>query len=130
VRFVTHADLREGDVERAWRCREHARTDRDVAARRRPPSVTRAAPRRTRAVCSPIRPATASARPCTTPRSPRSASTGRYESWDVPPERSPAPSSGCAQTRTLLGANVSLPHKEAVLPLLDDVTPRRGGSAP
>lgn len=46
----------------------------------------------------------------------------RYEAEDVPPARLPAAVARLAAA-PYLGANVSVPHKEAVLELLDELTP-------
>jgi shikimate dehydrogenase len=46
-----------------------------------------------------------------------------YLPWDVVPDRLPASVQGLRTIRNLLGANVTVPHKEAVLPLLDGLTP-------
>ncbi len=48
---------------------------------------------------------------------------GRYEAWDVPPERLRDVIAELRDSSQLLGANVSVPHKLAVLALLDEVTP-------
>lgn len=48
---------------------------------------------------------------------------GRYEAWDVPPAALPAVLAELRVSSQLLGANVSVPHKLAVLALLDEVTP-------
>ena len=47
---------------------------------------------------------------------------GRYEAWDVPPANLPAVLERLRASSTLFGANVSVPHKLAVLPLLDEVS--------
>ncbi|HZU76874.1 MAG TPA: shikimate dehydrogenase [Dehalococcoidia bacterium] len=46
----------------------------------------------------------------------------RYERWDTPPEGL-APRVAALRHEPYLGANVTVPHKEAVLPLLDAVEP-------
>lgn len=46
-----------------------------------------------------------------------------YLPWAVPPERLAAAIQGLRAMENLLGANVTIPHKEAILPLLDDLTP-------
>jgi len=48
---------------------------------------------------------------------------GRYEAWDVAPEALPAALERLRRSGTLLGANVSVPHKEAVLRHVDALTP-------
>ena len=48
---------------------------------------------------------------------------GRYEAWDVAPEALPAALERLRQSPTLLGANVTVPHKETVLRHLDALTP-------
>ena len=48
--------------------------------------------------------------------------TGHYEARRVSVQDLPAAIAGLRQP-DILGANLSLPHKEAVLPLLDDLTP-------
>ena len=47
---------------------------------------------------------------------------GRYEAWDVRPAALPAALERLRASSTLFGANVSVPHKLAVLPLLDEVS--------
>lgn len=47
---------------------------------------------------------------------------GRYEAWDVPPAALPAALERLRASSTLFGANVSVPHKLAVLPLVDEVS--------
>ncbi len=47
---------------------------------------------------------------------------GRYEAWDVPPSELPAALERLRTSSTLFGANISVPHKLAVLPLLDEVS--------
>lgn len=44
----------------------------------------------------------------------------RYESWEVPPERLAEAVEGL-RSPDFLGANVTVPHKEAVIPLLDSL---------
>ena len=44
----------------------------------------------------------------------------RYEAWPTPPERLAETVAGL-RGPDRLGANVTIPHKEAVVPLLDDV---------
>jgi shikimate dehydrogenase len=46
----------------------------------------------------------------------------RYELWDTPPDRLAARVAGL-RAPEVLGANVTIPHKTAVLPLLDAVAP-------
>jgi len=52
---------------------------------------------------------------------------GRYEAWDVPPDALPAALERLRESRTLLGANVTVPHKEAVVPHLDALTSEAEG---
>jgi shikimate dehydrogenase len=86
--------------------------------------VTPAAPRRTRAVLL-AHPAGHSLSPAMHDAAFAALGLdGRYESWAVPPEQLPSALERLRADPHLLGANVSLPHKQAVLPLLDDVTPR------
>jgi shikimate dehydrogenase len=47
----------------------------------------------------------------------------RYEAWKTPPEELEARIAGL-RDNDLLGANVTIPHKEAVVPLLDQVDER------
>lgn len=44
----------------------------------------------------------------------------RYEAWETPPERLPE-AVEAMRWPDCLGANVTIPHKEAVIPLLDDL---------
>ncbi|MDP6510231.1 MAG: shikimate dehydrogenase, partial [Dehalococcoidia bacterium] len=44
----------------------------------------------------------------------------RYEAWEVPPEGLAGTVSRLKSTK-VLGANVTVPHKVAVMPLLDSV---------
>ncbi len=46
-----------------------------------------------------------------------------YLPWAVPPDRLPGALQGLRAMENLLGANVTVPHKEAILPLLDALTP-------
>lgn len=46
-----------------------------------------------------------------------------YLPWAVAPERLAAAIQGLRAMENLLGANVTVPHKEAVIPLLDELTP-------
>jgi len=46
-----------------------------------------------------------------------------YLPWAVAPERLAAAIQGLRAMENLLGANVTVPHKEAILPLLDELTP-------
>lgn len=48
---------------------------------------------------------------------------GAYLPWAVAPAHLPAAVEGLRSMENLLGANVTVPHKEAVVPLLDDLTP-------
>ena len=48
---------------------------------------------------------------------------GRFEAWDVPPEGLAAALERLRTSTVLLGANVSLPHKEAVAGFLGEITP-------
>ncbi len=48
---------------------------------------------------------------------------GRYEAWDVPSAGLAGALDGIRSSSVLLGANVSVPHKEAVVALLDELTP-------
>ena len=48
---------------------------------------------------------------------------GRYEAWDVPPEALAAAVRRLRASESLLGANVTVPHKEAVMAHLDALTP-------
>ena len=53
----------------------------------------------------------------------------RYELWPVPPEALAITVAGLRRG-VIAGANVTVPHKTAVLPLLDDAAARRrSGSA-
>ncbi len=45
-----------------------------------------------------------------------------YERWETPPDRLPHRLASLRE-RDCLGANVTIPHKQAVLPLLDEVAP-------
>ena len=45
-----------------------------------------------------------------------------YDRWDTPPDDLPARIAALREP-DCLGANVTLPHKQAVLPLLDEVAP-------
>lgn len=45
-----------------------------------------------------------------------------YLPWDVPPDRLPAAVHGLRAMENLLGANVTVPHKEAIASLLDGLT--------
>ena len=45
-----------------------------------------------------------------------------YERWETPPERLPARLASLRE-RDCLGANVTIPHKQAVIPLLDALAP-------
>lgn len=47
----------------------------------------------------------------------------RYEAWDVPPAELPNALARLRSDPTALGGNVTVPHKAAVLPLLDEVRP-------
>ncbi len=53
----------------------------------------------------------------------------RYEAWETPPDRLAETVNGLRALERL-GANVTIPHKEAVLPLLDELdgTARRAGA--
>jgi shikimate dehydrogenase len=46
-----------------------------------------------------------------------------YLPWPVPPERLPDAIRGLRAMPHLLGANVTVPHKQAVIPVLDGLTP-------
>lgn len=46
----------------------------------------------------------------------------RYEAWDTPPKKLADRVAGL-RAPEMLGANVTIPHKSAVIPLLDSVTP-------
>jgi shikimate dehydrogenase len=46
-----------------------------------------------------------------------------YLPWAVVPARLPAAVGGLRSMENLLGANVTVPHKEAIVPLLDGLTP-------
>lgn len=46
----------------------------------------------------------------------------RYEAWDTPPKKL-AQRVAALRAPDMLGANVTIPHKSAVIPLLDSVTP-------
>jgi shikimate dehydrogenase len=46
-----------------------------------------------------------------------------YLPWAVAPDRLPAAVLGLRAMENLLGANVTVPHKEAIVPLLDGLTP-------
>jgi shikimate dehydrogenase len=46
-----------------------------------------------------------------------------YLPWAVPPERLAAAVQGLRAMGNLLGANVTVPHKEAIVPFLDSLTP-------
>ena len=48
---------------------------------------------------------------------------GRYEAWDVAPAALGPALERLRESRTLLGANVTVPHKEAVVAHLDALTP-------
>jgi shikimate dehydrogenase len=50
----------------------------------------------------------------------------RYEAWDVPPSDLPNALARLRGDPTALGGNVSVPHKAAVVPLLDEVRPDAG----
>ncbi|MEX2502654.1 MAG: shikimate dehydrogenase [Trueperaceae bacterium] len=47
----------------------------------------------------------------------------RYEAWDVPPERLADAVARLRSDGAVLGANVSVPHKRAVIDLLDELRP-------
>jgi shikimate dehydrogenase len=47
----------------------------------------------------------------------------RYEAWDVPPAELPDALARLRSDPAMLGGNVTVPHKAAVLPLLDEVRP-------
>jgi shikimate dehydrogenase len=46
-----------------------------------------------------------------------------YLPWSVAPGHLPAAVQGLRSMENLLGANVTVPHKEAIVPLLDGLTP-------
>jgi shikimate dehydrogenase len=48
---------------------------------------------------------------------------GAYLPWAVVPAHLPAAVEGLRSMENLLGANVTVPHKEAIVPLLDGLTP-------
>src|SRR3972149_5317295 len=54
----------------------------------------------------------------------------RYEAWETPPQRL-AEAVAAMRSPDCLGANVTIPHKEAVIPLLDelDTVAQQAGAA-
>ncbi|PJF48380.1 MAG: shikimate dehydrogenase [Chloroflexi bacterium] len=47
----------------------------------------------------------------------------RYELWDTPPEALPARMRELGEREDIAGCNVTIPHKQVVMPYLDEVSP-------
>src|SRR5581483_10325698 len=52
----------------------------------------------------------------------------RYELWDTLPEQLPK-QIAALRKQGILGANITIPHKAAVVPLLDEIDPQSRRSA-